>query len=127
MIVGRFGDNGELFFELELVAVNGEHFPVEGLLDTGFTTGWLAINSQDLDALEWPLLAPQIEMRTARGDAFFDLYKGTVILDGQAFTVPIHVGDEVDEILIGSLWLEVMELVANKRRVILTLEIAGDE
>jgi predicted aspartyl protease len=127
MIVGRFGDNGELFFELELVAVNGESFPVEGLLDTGFTTGWLAINSQDLDALEWPLLASQIEMRTAQGDDFFDLYKGTVILDGQAFTVPIHVGDELDEILIGSLWLEVMELVANKPRVILTLEIAGDE
>ncbi|NES92254.1 MAG: aspartyl protease, partial [Okeania sp. SIO2B9] len=32
------------------------------MLDTGFTTGWLAINSQDLEALQWPLVAPDIEI-----------------------------------------------------------------
>jgi predicted aspartyl protease len=47
MGVGSFGDNGELFFEIQLVAVSGEEFSVEALFDTGFTDGWLAINTQD--------------------------------------------------------------------------------
>jgi len=29
MIVGRFGENGELFFEIELIAANGERFAVD--------------------------------------------------------------------------------------------------
>jgi len=41
MIFGKFGDNGELVFEIKLVAVTGERFIVDALLDTGFTTGWL--------------------------------------------------------------------------------------
>jgi predicted aspartyl protease len=85
MIVGIFGENGELLFEIDLIAANGEQFPLEVLLDTGFTTGWLAINSQDLEALQWTLIASQIEMQTARGKEFFDLYEGQVIIDGKEF------------------------------------------
>ncbi len=32
MISGRFGDNGELFFEVQLIGANGEDFSVEALL-----------------------------------------------------------------------------------------------
>ncbi len=39
MIPGRFGEIGELCFELDLIATNEEILPVEALLDTGFTTG----------------------------------------------------------------------------------------
>lgn len=123
MISGWFGDNGQLFFEIELIASNGEIFPVEVMLDTGFTTGFLAINSQDLDGLDWSLMVREIEMRTARGDALFDLYEGRVIIDGQELIVPVHVGEDLPEILIGSQWLERMQLVVNKPRGILTLEI----
>lgn len=123
MISGNFGDEGELLFEIELIAANGEQFLVEALLDTGFTTGWLAINAQDIEALSWPLLYPQVEMKTARGEDFFDIYEGRIILDGQEFVVPVHVGDELPDILIGSQWLDIMELVANKPRNILTLKI----
>jgi predicted aspartyl protease len=56
MGVSSFGDNGELYFEIQLVAVSGEEFFVEALFDTGFTDGWLAINTQDLEALGWSLL-----------------------------------------------------------------------
>jgi predicted aspartyl protease len=49
MISGRFGDIGELFFEVDLIAADGEIFQVDALLDTGFTTGWLAMNIQDID------------------------------------------------------------------------------
>ena len=58
MIAGRFGDNGELFFSVEMGAANGEQFEVEAILDTGFTTGWLAINYQDLEALDWSIIIP---------------------------------------------------------------------
>lgn len=123
MISGWFGDNGQLFFEIELIASNGEIFPVEVMLDTGFTTGFLAINSQDLDGLDWSLIVREIEMQTARGDALFDIYEGRIIIDGQELIVPVHVGDNLPEILIGSQWLDRMQLVVNKPMGILTLEI----
>ncbi|GAB4209467.1 MAG: hypothetical protein Fur006_69250 [Coleofasciculaceae cyanobacterium] len=127
MIVGRFGDNGELFFEIELIAANNECFAVEALLDTGFTTGWLAINAQDIEALQWSAIAYEIEMQTARGDELFDLYEGKVIIDRKEFTVPVHVGDGLPDILIGSQWLEIIELIVKKRKGILTLEILESE
>lgn len=34
MIAGRFGEDGELLFEIELIANNGERFPVERNFDT---------------------------------------------------------------------------------------------
>lgn len=125
MISGRFGENGELFFEIELIASNGDVFPVEVLLDTGFTTGFIAMNSQDLDALDWSVIAPQIEMQTARGEGFFDIYEAWVIIDGQDLIVPVHVAEEIPEILIGSQWLDRMQLVVNKPSGILTLEIVS--
>jgi len=125
MISGRFGENGQLFFEIELIASNGDRFSVEVLLYTGFTTGFLAINSQDLDALDWSLIAPQIEMQTARGECFFDIYEGRVIIDGQELIVLVHVGEDLPEILIGSQWLDRMQLVVNKPIGILTLEIVS--
>ncbi|OCQ94672.1 aspartyl protease [Oscillatoriales cyanobacterium USR001] len=127
MISGRFGENGELFFEIELIASNGDRLPVEVLLDTGFTAGFIAINFQDLEALEWPLIRSKIRLATARGEDFFDLYEGQVIVDGQEFIIPVHIGEELPEILIGSQWLDRMHLVVNKPTGILTLEIVQIE
>jgi predicted aspartyl protease len=39
MIEGRFGDEDELFFEVELIANNGLELPINALLDTGFLGG----------------------------------------------------------------------------------------
>lgn len=123
MIAGRFGDNGELFFSIQMVAANSEQFEVEAILDTGFTTGWLAINYQDLEALEWSIIIPKIEMQTAQGVDYFDLYEGKVIVDDKEFTIPVHVGEEIPDTLMGSLWLDIMQLVVNKPKGILTLEV----
>ena len=123
MIAGRFGDNGELFFSVQMVAANGEQFEVEAILDTGFTTGWLAINYQDLEALEWSIIIPKIEMQTAQGVDYFDLYEGKVIVDDKEFTIPVHVGEEIPDTLMGSLWLDIMQLVVNKPKGILTLQV----
>lgn len=37
MIRGEFDELGQLFFEVELIATNGEKFAVNALLDTGST------------------------------------------------------------------------------------------
>lgn len=98
-------------------------FFVDALFDTGFTTGWLAINTQDLEALEWLRITAQISMRTARGEGQFDLYEGKVIIDATEFVIPVHVGDDVPDTLMGSAWLDIMQLLVNKPQGILTLEI----
>ncbi|MFS8118640.1 MAG: aspartyl protease, partial [Microcoleus sp.] len=79
MIEGRFGDQDELFFEIELIADNGLELPVDALLDTGFS-GWLAMNDQDLEGLDW-IYVKQEKMRTAKGEFNFDLYAGKVRLE----------------------------------------------
>ncbi|MGB5595247.1 MAG: aspartyl protease [Crocosphaera sp.] len=120
---GHFGENGELLFDVELIAVNQETVSVEVLLDTGFTTGWLGINRQDAEALGWPIMAAQIEMQTASGNDFFSLCEGKIRIDEQIFNIPVHVGVNFSEILLGCQWLEMMELVVNKPQNLLTLTL----
>jgi|GEM_PF-250341 predicted aspartyl protease len=127
MINGRFGDNKELFFEIQLIAANDEKFDVEALLDTGFTDGWLAIETQDLDALGWSLITLQVELMTARGSVRFDIYEGKLVIDDIEVTVPVHVGDNLPETIIGSFWLDIMRLVADKPNGILTLQMVESQ
>lgn len=37
MIEGRFGENGQIYFDIDLVSPNGLVLPVEAMLDNGFT------------------------------------------------------------------------------------------
>lgn len=120
MIQGRFGDEDELFFELELIADNGLELPVDALLDTGFS-GWLAMDSQDLEVLDWTYVK-QEKMRTAKGEFDFEIYIGKVRIEYLEFDIPVHVGDGVPEILIGRQWLKNRRLVVDISAGILTLE-----
>ncbi|MEG4286171.1 aspartyl protease [Microcoleus sp. A006_D1] len=119
MIEGRFGDEDELFFEIDLIADNGLELPVDALLDTGFS-GWLAMDIQDLEGLDWTYLK-QEKMRTAKGEFYFELYAGKISIDGQDFDIPVHVGDGVPEFLIGGQWLKNRRLVVDISSGILTL------
>ncbi|CBN57500.1 MULTISPECIES: hypothetical protein [Kamptonema] len=119
MIEGWFGDEDELFFEIDLIAVDGLALPVDVWLDTGFS-GWLAINNQDLQGLNWSYLR-QDTMRTAQGEFDFDIYVGKVRIDGQEFDIPVHVGDGVPEILLGRQWLKTRRLVVDIPSGVLTL------
>ena len=120
MIQGTFGDEDELFFEIELIADNGLELPVDALLDTGFS-GWLAINDQDLDGLDWTYVK-QEKMRTAKGEFNFDLYAGKMRIEGQEFDIPVHVGAGVPEVLIGRQLLKNRRLVVDISAGVLTLE-----
>jgi predicted aspartyl protease len=99
MIEGRFGENGQIYLEIDLI--DGDiSLPVETMLDTGFTE-FLAMNKQDVQSLDWTFLS-QDKLRTAQGETKFDVYSGRVIIDGQEFEVPVFAGDEIQEILLGS-------------------------
>jgi predicted aspartyl protease len=89
------------------------------LLDTGFTD-WLAMDTQDIISLGWPYVKER-EMLTAAGEANFNVYVGTVFVDGEELTIPVLGGTEVADILLGLPWLERRRLVVDKKVGILTL------
>jgi predicted aspartyl protease len=72
MIQGWFGDEGALMFEIDLIADDGLELPTEVMLDTGFS-GWLAINEQDLQGLDWVYTITRSQ-QTAGGELDFDIY-----------------------------------------------------
>ncbi|MBD2249906.1 aspartyl protease [Nostoc parmelioides] len=119
MIFGRFGDEDELLFEIELIAADTLEIPVDAVFDTGFSW-WLAINNQDLAALDWIYLEQQT-MLTAQGEAEFEIYLGKVRLDGEYFDIPVHVGQGLSEILLGRQWLKTQKLVVDMPSRVLTL------
>ncbi len=119
MIQGTFDEKKQLFFEIELVTNNGLSLPVDALFDSGFT-GFMAINTQDLDGLNWHYVDKEI-LRTAQGEITFKRYLGKVILDHQEYELPVYAGDQLTEILLGSAWLEFLPLVVNFPDGVLTL------
>ncbi|MFB8790240.1 MAG: aspartyl protease [Potamolinea sp.] len=119
MIEGKFGDEDELFFEIELIAADGLELPVDTLLDTGFS-GWLAIDIQDLEGLDW-MYVDQQKLRMAKGESNFDIYLGKVRIDGQEFDIPVFAGEGVTEFLLGRQWLKTKRLVVDFPSGILTL------
>jgi predicted aspartyl protease len=72
-------------FEIDLIGGDDLSFPVETMLDTGFTE-YLAMNKQDVQSLDWSFLN-QDKLRTAQGETEFDVYMGKVIIDGQEWEV----------------------------------------
>jgi len=121
MIDGRFGEVGELIFEIDLIALDGESFPIDVLLDTGFTTGLLALDTQDAESLGWVLIERNRTMQTARGIDFFDIYEGRVVLDRQEYVIPVLVGSGIPEPILGLQWLKLLPLAVNFEAGMLTL------
>ncbi len=122
MIQGNFGESGELYFEIELIAADGSVIPVNALLDTGFTDT-LAMNIQDIESLGWSFERDR-KMLTARGQVNFKLYEGTVFFDGQELRIKALGGEEITEVLIGLSWLQNRRLVVDRTAGLLTL---GDD
>jgi len=119
MIQGNFGSEDELYFEIDLIGADALELPVDALLDTGFSD-WLAIDKQDLEVLGWQYLGER-NMRLAKGETKFDIYAGTVRIDGQEFNIPVYAGDGVTEVLLGRKWLKTRQLVVDMPSGVLTL------
>jgi clan AA aspartic protease len=119
MIQGRFGDQGQIYFDIDLIDENGLNLPVEAMLDTGFTE-FIAMNQQDIESLNWTFLN-QDKLITAQGEAFFNIYIGKIIIDNQEFEITAFAGDEIQEILLGSQWLKIFTLMADYRKGEVTL------
>ena len=117
---GHFNNRGELFFEMDLMAVDSSIVAVDAMLDTGFTD-WLAMNIQDIKDLGWPFIDRQ-EKQTASGFVSFNLYMGTVFFDDQEFTIEVIGGDEFTHVLMGLQWLKHRRLIVDRKMDQLTLE-----
>lgn len=119
MIQGRFEDKGQIYFEINLIDGDGLSLSVEVMLDTGFTE-FIAMNKQDVESLDW-LFLRQNKLRTAQGEAYFDIYLGKVAIAQREFEIPVFAGDAIKEILLSSQWLKIFTLIANyqENRVIL--------
>lgn len=93
MIQGKFGEKGQLSFAIDLITDDGLNLPVDAMLDTGFT-GFLAINKQDLDSLDWFYIGKET-LRTAQRETLFKIYLGKLILNEQEYQIPVYAGDEI--------------------------------
>jgi predicted aspartyl protease len=120
MIEGYFNNQGELFFEIGLIASDKSVVFAPAILDTGFTD-WLAMNIQDIESLGWAFIKTQ-KKYTANGIIEFNLYAGTVFFDGKEFTIPMIGGDEFTHILMGLQWLNHRRLIVDRKMDWLTLE-----
>lgn len=76
-----------------------------------------------MEALGWSLLTSQIQLQTAQGKARFNIYEGKIIIDSVEVIIPVHVGDDLPDTILGSFWLDIVQLVINKPNGIFTLEI----
>jgi predicted aspartyl protease len=121
MILGKFGEIGELIFEIDIVTAEDENFPLEVLLDTGFTNGWLALDSQDVQSLGWSKIESEIIMQMARGEDLFDIYEGKVVIDGQEYIIPVLAAEGLREPLLGLQWLKILPLSVNFAEGVLRL------
>jgi predicted aspartyl protease len=117
---GYFDEKGQLFFEIDLIASDGDLIPVSALLDTGFT-GWIAMNIQDINSLGWSIINKD-DLLTARGWTTFNIYQGKVIFDEEELTISAVGGTKITEVLIGLQWLETHRLVVDKKVNLLTLD-----
>lgn len=83
-----------------MIVADGEIIQADALLDTGFTD-WLAMNNQDIENFGLSSIDDERLMQTVQGETQFNVYAGTVELDGQNFNVPVLEGDTILEILFG--------------------------
>lgn len=119
MIQGSFGERGELYFEIDLIAADSSLIRVNALLDSGFTN-WLAMDIQDVESLGWSFVEKR-RMQTARGEVRFNVYQGNVYFDGQQLIIPVLAGRQITEVLLGLPWLETRRLVVDRKAGVLSL------
>lgn len=60
-------------------------------------------------------------MQTAQGETLFNVYLGTVRIDGQELNISVLGGDDIPEILLGMRWLRTRRLVVDFPAGVLTL------
>jgi predicted aspartyl protease len=78
------------------------------------------MNNQDI-SFDWLLIDNDYPMKTAQGETDFNVYLGSVQIDGQQFNIPVVGGDGIPEILIGMEWLKTKRLVVDLVAGVLTL------
>jgi len=120
MIRGNINSQGELFFEMGLIASDKSVMFTPAILDTGFTD-WIAMNIQDVESLGWAFIKTQ-KKYTANGIIEFNLYAGTIFFDEQEFAIEVIGANELTHVLMGLQWLKHRRLIVDRKMDWLTLE-----
>ena len=60
-------------------------------------------------------------MQLARGEEFFDIYEGRVVIDEVEYIIPVLAGAGIAEPLLGLQWLKMLPLSVNFSTGVLTL------
>jgi predicted aspartyl protease len=60
-------------------------------------------------------------MQMARGEAYFDIYEGRVVLDEREYIIPVLARAGIPEPLLGLQWLRMLPLAVNFPAGVLTL------
>lgn len=74
-----------------------------------------------MDSLGWLVVDDEQLMQTAQGETLFNVYLGTVRIDGQELNISVLGGDDIPEILLGMRWLRTRRLVVDFPAGVLTL------
>ncbi len=80
------------------------------------------INNKDAIKIGWKRDRKSKIVQTAGGQTVLNIYPGIVVLHGEKFSIPVYGGDEIQEILLGVLWLQFKRLVADYSGGVLTLD-----
>ncbi|MEL7039278.1 MAG: aspartyl protease [Cyanobacteria bacterium J06592_8] len=107
----RFGPGGVWIFEIELITSDEEPIVVDAIFDSGFSNGYLALNAAD------------VELTTASGLSRFDIDQGKVMIGGKTYLIPVHVGQEIPDILLGLRWQNHARIIVDYRAGLLILEL----
>ncbi|MCT7948869.1 hypothetical protein NG798_03640 [Ancylothrix sp. C2] len=61
-------------------------------------------------------------MQTARGEEYFDIYAGSIILDQHQHTIPVVAAEDISDNLLGLQWLQTRRLIVDLPSNLLTLD-----
>ena len=92
MITGTVNASHEATIRFAVRGPNGQEQEVEGIIDTGFT-GFLTLNTSHLSALELTWLGREQGILADGSVHLFDVYRATLIWDGQPRVVAVTATD----------------------------------
>jgi predicted aspartyl protease len=92
MIAGIVNSSNEPVVRLDLVGHNGQRYPTELIVDTGFT-GFMTAPPALIRALGWQWCGRALAVMADGRDEVCDVYAGTIVCDGHARRVETEAVD----------------------------------
>jgi clan AA aspartic protease len=92
MIAGVVNSSNEPVVQLDLVGSNGQRYPTELIVDTGFT-GFMTAPPAPVRSLGWQWCGRALAVMADGREEVCDVYAGTIVWDGHARRVETEAVD----------------------------------